>query len=148
MVKAGDIAPDFTLPTHEGKSLALSSLRGRKVFLWFYPAADTPGCTTEGCSLRDHQDYFDENNVEVLGASFDTIDANAAFAQKHGFKFPLLSDLDRNVAMAYGACSDPKSAWADRVSFLIDENGRIERVYVQVNPRDHAANVLADILGV
>ena len=147
MLKAGDIAPDFTLPAHDGKSVSLAELRGRKVFLWFYPEADTPGCTAEGCSLRDHQNYFDENNVQVLGVSFDTIEANAAFATRHGFAFPLLSDLKRGVALAYGACSDSKARRAERVSFVIDENGRIERVYPQVNPRDHVALVLADILG-
>lgn len=148
MVKVGDAAPDFKLLAHDGTQIALASFRRRKVFLWFYPEAGTPGCTTEGCSLRDHQNYFDDANVQVLGVSFDSVEANAAFAKTHNFGFPLLSDSDRAVALAYGACSDPKAAHAERVSFLIDEEGRIERVYDQVDPRNHAANVLADILGV
>jgi peroxiredoxin Q/BCP len=148
MVKAGDAAPEFTLLAHDGALIALAKFRGRKVFLWFYPEAATPGCTTEGLSLRDHQNYFDDANVKVLGVSFDSVEANAAFANKHNFGFPLLSDSDRAVALAYGACTDAKAAHADRVSFLIDEQGRIERVYEQVDPRNHAALVLADILGV
>ena len=148
MLKPGDAAPAFTLPSHEDKPVSLAELRGRKVFIWFYPEAGTPGCTTEGCSLRDHQSYFDDTNVVVLGVSFDTVEANAAFAKKHGFAFVLLSDLDRKVALAFGACSDRKASQADRVSFVIDEAGRIERVYAEVDPRDHVAKVLADILGV
>lgn len=148
MLKPGDLAPEFTLRAHDGNSLSFAALRGRKVFLWFYPEAGTPGCTTEGCSLRDHQSYFDDSNVQVLGVSFDSVEANAAFAAKHELSFPLLSDLDRKVALAFGACTDPKAQYAERVSFVIDEHGRIERVYPQVDPRNHAAQVLADILGV
>ncbi len=75
------------------------------------------------------------------------MEANAAFAQKNGFKFPLLSDLDRKVGLAYGACTDAKAGWSDRVSFLIDEEGRIAHVYDRVDPRDHPASVLADVIG-
>jgi len=148
MLKPGDLAPDFTLPAHGGGDVSLAAMRGRKVFLWFYPEAGTPVCTSEGCSLRDHQSYFDDSNVQVLGVSFDSIETNAEFAGKHGFSFPLLSDLDRKVALSYGACGDAKARHAERISFVIDENGRIERVYPQVDPRNHAAQVLADILGV
>jgi len=79
--------------------------------------------------------------------SFDSVEANAAFARKNDFKFPLLSDLDRTVALAYGACGDAKAKWPNRVSFLIDEQGRIARVYDRVDPRDHPASVLADAIG-
>ena len=82
----------------------------------------------------------------MLGASFDGVDANAAFARKNGFGFPLLSDTDRKTAIAYGACSDVRAGYPNRVSFLIDEQGRIERVYDRVDPRDHAARVLADVI--
>lgn len=147
MLKAGDMAPDFTLATHDGRQLSLSSLRGHKVLLWFYPEANTPGCTAEGCGFRDHQSYFDDNNIVVVGASFDTPEDNAAFARKYGFKFTLVSDVDRKLSLAYGACTDPKSRYPDRVSFLVDARGRIERVYDKVDPRDHPARVLADVLG-
>jgi len=82
----------------------------------------------------------------VLGVSFDGVEANAAFAKKNAFEFPLLSDVDRTVALAYGACRDAKAKWPNRVSFLIDEQGQIARAYDRVDPRDHPASVLADII--
>ncbi|HVA77055.1 MAG TPA: peroxiredoxin, partial [Candidatus Binataceae bacterium] len=139
MLKVGDPAPDFTLPAHDGRVISSADLRGRKVLLWFYPAANTPGCTTEGRGFRDHQSYYDENEIQILGVSFDSPDANAAFANNNGFKFPLLSDLARQTALAYGACADPKASSPDRISFLIDEQGRVARIYDQVDPRDHPA---------
>ena len=146
MLKAGDIAPDFTATTHEGHPLTLSSLRGHKVLLWFYPKADTPGCTAEGCNLRDHHNYYQENNITVLGVSFDNVEDNAAFVKKFAFPFALLCDTERKLGLAYGACDNAKAGYANRISYLIDEQGKIARAYLQVNPRDHAAQVLADIL--
>ncbi|MGH7934191.1 MAG: peroxiredoxin [Candidatus Binataceae bacterium] len=148
MPNVGEPAPDFIATTHEGKSLSLSSLRGHKVLLWFFFAASTPGCTAEGCGFRDHRNYFEENDIVVLGASFDAIEDNAAFAQKHGFNFPLLCDTSRELALAYGACADSKARNPERISFLIDETGIIARVYDKVNPRDHPAQVLVDVMGV
>jgi thioredoxin-dependent peroxiredoxin len=147
MPKEGDSAPDFTVRTHENKRVSLSDLRGQKVLLWFYPEADTPGCTAEGRGFRDQQNYFVENNIAVLGVSFNTVEDNAAFARKNGFNFPLLCDTDRTLGMAYGACDEPKERYAKRISFLIDENGKIERVYDHVDPRDHPARVLVDVIG-
>lgn len=147
MVKVGDTAPDFTLTTHEGKSLSLKDLRGAKVLLWFFVEANTPGCALEGRGFRDHQPYFDENNIRVVGISFDSPEDNAAFARRYEFGFPLLSDAAHTVAIAYGACAGADARYPERVSFLIDEHGVIERVYDQVDPRDHPARVLADVLG-
>jgi thioredoxin-dependent peroxiredoxin len=146
MLKPGDSAPDFTVTTHEGKLLSLSSLRGRKVLLWFYPQAGTPGCTTEGCSIRDQYDYYRDNDIVVLGVSFDIVEDNAAFATRFAFPFILLCDTDRKVGLAYGACDSPKAAYAERISYVIDEQGKILRAYPQVDPRIHAAEVLADLL--
>jgi thioredoxin-dependent peroxiredoxin len=146
--KVGDAAPDFTAVTHLGAPLSLTSLRGRKVLLWFYPEAGTPGCTTEGLSFRDQQTYFDENNIALVGVSFDSVEDNAVFARKNTFDFPLLCDTDRSVGIAYGACTTAKDAHPERISFLIDENGKIARVYDRVDPRDHAARVLADVMGI
>jgi peroxiredoxin Q/BCP len=148
MVEVGQAAPDFTLIAHDGGKLSLAGLRGAKVLLWFFIEANTPGCALEGRGFRDHQSYFDENNIRVVGVSFDSPEDNAAFASRYEFGFPLLSDSDHSVAIAYGACSDPGARYPDRMSFLIDEHGKIERVYSQVDPRDHPAKVLADVLGV
>lgn len=148
MIKVREQAPDFTLASHDGGSLSLMSLRGSKVLLWFFVEANTPGCTLEGRGFRDHQAYFDENNISVVGVSFDSVEDNAAFARRYEFGFPLLSDADHAVALAYGACSAADARYPDRVSFLIDEHGMIERVYDRVDPRDHPARVLADVLGV
>jgi peroxiredoxin Q/BCP len=147
MLKAGDPAPDFTLAADDGGQLALSSLRGRRVFLWFFPEADTPGCSLEGRGLRDHREYFDQGGIEVIGVSFDSVADNAAFARKYDFGFRLLSDTRHEVALAYGACASLKARYPERISFLIDADGRIERVYDKVDPRDHAAQVLAGVLG-
>lgn len=148
MINVGELAPDFTLAAHDSTTLSLKSLRGAKVLLWFFVEAGTPGCTLEGRGFRDHQSYFVESNIRVVGVSFDSLEDNAAFARKYDFGFPLLSDADHAVAIGYGACSGEDARYPDRVSFLIDEHGVIERVYDQVDPRDHPARVLADVLGV
>ena len=148
VIEVGQMAPDFTLAAHDGATLSLKSLGGSKVLLWFFVEANTPGCTLEGRGFRDHQSYFDENNIHVVGVSFDSIEDNAAFARRYEFGFPLLSDADHSVAIAYGACSAAHARYPERVSFLIDEHGVVERVYEQVDPRDHPARVLADVLGV
>ena len=148
MIKVGESAPNFTLAAHDGGSLSLESLRGAKVLMWFFVEANTPGCALEGRGFRDHQSYFDENNIRVVGVSFDSPQDNETFARKYEFGFPLLSDIDHAVAIAYGACSGSDARYPDRVSFLIDEHGKVERVYDQVDPRDHPARVLADVLGV
>ena len=147
LLKPGDEAPDFILTTHDGRPFRLSSMRGRRLLLWFYPEADTPGCTLEGCSLRDQSNYYAENDIAIVGISCDDVERNAAFAAKYQFGFPLLSDNGREVGIAYGACAGHKARHADRISYLIGAEGRIERVYRQVDPRDHAAQVLIDALG-
>src|SRR5260370_2275550 len=147
-LSAGTPAPDFTLASHDGTVVSLKSFRGAKVLLWFYVEAGTPGCTLEARGFRDHRSYFDESNIRVVGVSFDTPEDNAAFEQKHQFGFPLLSDIDHAVAIAYCACSGAHARYPDRVRFLIDHHGLIEYVYEQVDPRDHPARVLADVLGV
>jgi len=116
------------------------------ILLWFYPAASTRGCTTEGLGFRHHQSYYDKDEIQILGVSFDSPDANAAFANNNEFKFPPLSDLARQTVLAYGACADRKASSPDRVSLPIDEQVRVARVYGQVDPRDHPARVLAELL--
>jgi peroxiredoxin Q/BCP len=146
MLRVGDTAPEFTQLSHESKLVSLAELRGRKVLLWFFPEAGSPGCTTEARSFQEHRPYFDENNVVLLGASFDTVEDNAAFAHTLGLDLPLLCDTNRVLGLAYGACGDVKSRYPERISILIDEQGRLMRIYDQVDPRDHAARVLADLI--
>jgi thioredoxin-dependent peroxiredoxin len=146
MLKAGDAAPGFTALSHAGATVSLADFHGKKILLWFYPEADTPGCSLEGRGFRDHQGYYDDNGIRIVGVSFDDPERNAAFAEKYDFKFPLLCDVDHAIALAYGACSDAKAQHAERMSFLIDEHGNIARVYESVDPRDHPARVLAEFL--
>jgi len=146
MLTPGDPAPAFVATSHRGSTLSLSDFHGKKILLWFYPEADTPGCALEGRGFRDHQAYYDDNAIAIVGVSCDDRERNAAFAEKYGFKFPLLCDVDRKIALAYGACSDARAQHAERISFLIDEAGKILRVYDRVDPRDHPARVLAEIL--
>lgn len=146
MLSAGDRAPDFSLPAHDGRIVSLRDFRGRRILLWFYPQAGTPGCTAEACGFRDSQPYYDENQIQILGISFDSVEDNAAFADANHFKFPLLSDLTHEVALAYGACETLHAQYADRISYLIDEQGVIARAYGRVDPRDHPARALAELL--
>jgi peroxiredoxin Q/BCP len=146
MLKVGDAAPDFSLITHQGKQISLARLRGHKVLLWFFPEAGSPGCTTEAKSFQEHRPYFNENDVVLIGASFDTIEENAAFAQKLGLDFPLVCDTTRVLALAYGACQNPLDRYPERISVLLDEEGRVMRIYDRVDPRDHVARVLADLI--
>jgi thioredoxin-dependent peroxiredoxin len=146
MLKVGDTAPEFIQLAHHGESVSLAGLCGHKVLLWFFQEAGSPGCTIEARSFKEHRPYFDEHNVKLLGASFDTAEQNTIFAQKLGLDFPLLCDTTRTVALAYGACQDPKARYPERISVLIDEHGRVMRIYDSVDPRDHAARVLADLI--
>ena len=102
-LSVGDRAPDFTATAHDGRQVALKDFRGKKVLLYFYPRADTPGCTTEGIGFRDRIGDFGELGTVILGASFDTPERNAAFAKKFSFPFLLLSDTDKSLAIKYGA---------------------------------------------
>ncbi len=101
-LKPGDTAPDFTLPDQEGNDVKLSELRGKNVVLYFYPKADTPGCTTQACGVRDHRPDYESANAVVLGVSPDTVKKVAKFDQKYGLGFPLLADEDHSVAESYG----------------------------------------------
>ena len=138
----GSQAPDFECRAHDGSLVRLRELRGKKVLLWFYPKADTPGCTLEGNSLCKQFGDFQARGVQILGCSFDTIEENRAFAAKFGYQFPLLCDTERKLGMAYGACTSPRAGFADRISFLIDENGKIAAQFPKVNPSTHTSEVL------
>lgn len=137
-LKAGDQAPDFELPDQNGMMHRLSGYRGKRVLLYFYPQDDTPGCTTEACTIRDAFLQFSTLNAEVLGVSVDSVESHKKFAEKYKLTFMLLSDEDKKVVQLYGV-------WQGRTlrtSFLVGENGVIEKVYENVQPEKHAIEVL------
>lgn len=148
MLETGQDAPDFTLPDQDGRELTLSKLRGRIVVLYFYPRADTPGCTTQACGVRDHfEDYVETNAARVIGISPDDVAAVKAFHDKHDLNFTLLADADHAVADAYGTWVEKsmygkKYMGVQRATFLIDPEGKIARVFPKVSPKTHDEVVL------
>ncbi|MCU1400654.1 MAG: alkyl hydroperoxide reductase/Thiol specific antioxidant/Mal allergen [Acidimicrobiales bacterium] len=148
MLVPGSAAPEFALPDQHGTIVTLAGLRGHWVLLWWYPAAQTPGCTIEGQNLRDHADDFAAANCVVLGASFDTVAGNLAFAEIQGFGFSLLSDEDRTAGAAYDVIrhgDDHYERFAARHSYLIDPDGIIRRSYDVSEVESHADEVLDDL---
>lgn len=143
LLSAGDVAPDFCVKSHTGEDVKLSDFRGKSVLLWFYPKADTPGCTKEGCSFRDKKAEFGNKGVEILGVSFDTVEENKAFAEKFDFNFPLLCDTEREIGIAYGACDDQQASNAKRISYLIAPDGTIKYSYGKVDAINHPQEALA-----
>jgi thioredoxin-dependent peroxiredoxin len=144
-LEPGDTAPPFELADQHESRVSLTDLRGRKVLVYFYPEADTPGCTTQSCSLRDHRQDLAGIGTEVIGISPDMPDKQLAFDRKYGLGFPLLSDPRHEVAEAWGAWGEKKRGGIGiiRSSFLVDEEGRIERAWYGVTPQDTVPNALA-----
>ena len=150
MLKENDAAPDFELPADDGEPVRLSALRGRRVVLYFYPRADTPGCTTEACEFRDLHPQLSAEGAVVLGVSPDPVEAVRKFREKFDLPFHLLADADHAVAEAYGVWKEKsmygKKYWGvERTTFLIDEQGRIARVHHKVKPEGHAREVLGEL---
>ena len=148
--REGDFAPDFTLPADDGTPVRLTDLRGRWVVLYFYPKANTPGCTQEACEFRDGHAEAAARGAVVLGISPDPVSALARFRTKYALPFRLLSDADHRVAEAYGVWKEKtlygRKTWGvERSTFLIDPEGRIARIWRRVQPAGHAAEVLAEI---
>ena len=151
-IEAGARAPDFTLVTHEGTSLKLSSLRGQQVVLYFYPKDDTPGCTKEACGFRDATASLAKAGAVVLGVSPDGPESHASFRTKYKLPFTLLCDPDHAVAEKYGAWREKnmygkKLMGIARSTFLIDTDGRVAKVFKAVKADGHAAQVLAALAG-
>ncbi|MDX1568806.1 MAG: thioredoxin-dependent thiol peroxidase [Longimicrobiales bacterium] len=146
MPTEGEEAPTFTLPTDGGESVSLEDFRGRKVVLYFYPKDDTPGCTKEACQFQERAPRFDELDTVVLGVSPDSVESHRKFREKYDLEFPLLADVDHEVAEAYGVWKEKSmfgnTFWGvERTTFLIDEEGRIERVWRRVQADGHAEEV-------
>ena len=145
MLKPGDMAPDFIVQDHTGRTHRLGEYRGKTVVLWFYPKADTPGCTAEGCGFRDQNAQYQQKNAVILGISVDSAKDNKAFAEKFGFNFPLLCDTDRKVGIAYGACDDASASTARRVAVIIGPDGIVQRYYPKVDARAFPQQALEEI---
>lgn len=151
-IEPGTEAPDFTLTTHDGDPLTLSSLRGRLVVLYFYPRDDTPGCTKEACGFRDIEKQLTQAGAIVLGVSPDSPESHARFRDKYSLPFTLLADPDHAVAERYGAWREKnmygkKSLGIARSTFLIDPTGRVAKVFKAVKTAVHAEQVLTAIEG-
>lgn len=150
MVEVGSSAPDFTLPSDDGGEVTLSSFRGKKVVLYFYPKDDTPGCTTQACDFRDALPSFEGVEAVVLGVSPDTTESHGRFRQKFDLNFPLLADEGHTVSEAYGVWQEKsmygrKFMGIERSTFLIDEKGTVVGVWRKVRPKGHAA-MLGELL--
>ena len=147
MVAVGDGAPDFTLPDQNGDLVTLSDLRGSPVVLYFFPKADTPGCTTQACGIRDHRAEYDRAGAKVVGVSPDTVTAQSKFAHKFNLDFALLADENHEVAELYGVWGQKKLfgktyMGVQRATFVIDPEGRIAKVFPKVSPKTHDEVVL------
>jgi len=147
MIDTDGPAPDFTLDDQDGKAVTLSDLRGRWALVYFYPKADTPGCTAQACSARDHSADYEAANAVVLGVSPDPVSDLRAFADKYGLAFTLLSDEGGKVAQQYGVWVE-KNLYGrnyfgnDRSSVLVDPEGNVARVFPEVKPAEHDQLVL------
>jgi thioredoxin-dependent peroxiredoxin len=147
MLEAGEAAPDFTLPDQDGEDLSLADLHGRTVVLYFYPRADTPGCTTQACGVRDRSGEYAKAGARVIGISPDEVAAVKKFADKFDLGFTLLADADHAVADAYGTWVEKsmygkKYMGVQRATFLIDPEGKIAKVFPKVSPKTHDDVVL------
>jgi len=147
-LKEGSKAPTFALQDQDGKTVKLADFKGRKLLVYFYPKADTPGCTTQSCSVRDSKKDLAKLGVAVVGISPDKPSKQLAFDQKYGLGFPLLSDADHTVAEKYGVWGEKVNYGRTymgiiRSSFLIDENGKIGRAWYKVSPKDTIPNARA-----
>jgi thioredoxin-dependent peroxiredoxin len=146
----GDTAPDFTLPDAQGNAVSLSSLRGKRVIIYFYPAAMTPGCTKEACDFRDSLSSLAAAGFAVIGISPDSPAKLAKFAERDGLTFPLLSDPDHKVLDAYGAYGEKmlygkKSVGVIRSTFVVDPDGKIEKAQYAVKATGHVARLRAEL---
>ena len=138
MLQPGADAPEFSVNDHNGNTIQLKDYRGKKIVLWFYPKADTPGCTMEGQGFRDDFKKFEEKDIQIFGVSLDNENDNKAFAEKFSFPYPLLCDVDRDVALSYQAVSSKEDQYAARISYVIGEDGKILESIENVDTKNHS----------
>ena len=146
-LKKGDAAPNFSAKDQDGNTHTLTNYKGKKLVVFFYPKADTPGCTEEACDLRDNYERFQANNYALLGVSADSAKAQSKFKNKFDFPFPLLADEDKSVIEAFGVWGPKKFMGREydgihRTTFVINENGIIDEVISDVKTKEHASQIL------
>ncbi|HUH27902.1 thioredoxin-dependent thiol peroxidase [Gelidibacter sp.] len=146
-LKAGDKAPDFSAQDEQGNTVSLSDYKGKKLVIFFYPKASTPTCTTEACNLRDNYKELKDKGYEILGVSADSAKRQSNFKNKYNFPYPLLADEDKEVIKAFGVWGEKKFMGRTfdgihRVTFVIDENGIIEKVIDKVKAKIHTEQIL------
>jgi peroxiredoxin Q/BCP len=147
-LKEGDKSPAFTVETSGGGKISLADYKGQNVILYFYPKDDTPGCTKEACAFRDHFADFKKKGAVVLGVSPDSVKSHDKFVEKFKLPFTLLADEDKKIVQAYGVWGEKtfmgrKYQGVFRVTFLIGPDGKVKKIWPQVKPEEHAAEVLA-----
>ncbi|WP_202027313.1 thioredoxin-dependent thiol peroxidase [Galbibacter mesophilus] len=146
-LKAGDKVPDFTVKDQDGNDVSLSDYKGKKLVVFFYPKASTPGCTAEACNLRDNYKALQEEGYSLLGVSADSQKRQTNFKNKYEFPFPLLADEEKEVINAFGVWGPKKFMGREydgihRMTFIVNEEGVVERVIEKVKTKDHAAQIL------
>ena len=151
LLKVGDTAPDFMLPDQDDNNISLSNFSGKKVVLWFYPRASTPGWTVEGKGFRDEFQKFEENNIQIIGCSADPPKKQKKFCNKQKFQYPMLCDDNHEMLKEYGVWGKKKFMGREymgisRITIIIDESGIIERIYDKVSVKSHAKDILNDLL--
>ena len=149
-LKEGDLAPNFTALTHDGRQISLADCKGRNVVLYFYPKDDTPGCTKEACAFRDSFADFTKKGALVFGVSPDSIKSHQKFVEKFKLPFTLLADEDKKIVQAYGVWGQKsflgkKYFGTHRVTFLIGPDGTIKKIWPEVKPAEHAQEILAGL---
>jgi peroxiredoxin Q/BCP len=143
MPEQGERLPDVEFITESGERLPAGDLSGQKTVLYFYPKDDTPGCTKEACAFRDRIDDYEQADIQVYGVSLDSPESHRQFREKHNLNFPLLTDEDGRAAEALGVLRENREM-ANRVTFLLDPDGTVAKVYPEVSPETHADEILED----
>ena len=148
MLNVGDKAPEFSLQDQDGNTVTLADYKGQKVLLWFYPKASTPGCTAEGCNIRDNIDAFKGKNIAILGMSKDSVKRQKNFATKQEFPYPLLSDEPGDVVQAYGCWGRKKFMGREfdgilRTTFIVGNDGKLKAIMDKFKTKDHHTELLA-----
>ncbi|WP_417870949.1 thioredoxin-dependent thiol peroxidase [Winogradskyella sp.] len=148
-LKVGDKAPNFSAKDQDGNTISLSDYNGKKLVIFFYPKASTPGCTAEACNLNDNYERFKSKGYEILGVSADSAKRQSNFKNKYGFQYPLLADEDKSVIEAFGVWGPKKFMGREydgihRTTFVIDENGILEDVITKVKTKAHTDQILSE----